>query len=133
MLNMLVMVDAFTAENGATRVLPGSHLRPERPDDETLARQSVQAVGPAGSILLFDSNLWHAAAPNHTARARVALTPTFTRAFVKPQLDYPRLLGEDYPATPRLRQLLGYRARVPSTLSEWYQPPEKRFYHRDQG
>jgi hypothetical protein len=33
----------------------------------------------------------------------------------------------------QVRQLLGYNARVPSNLEEWYQPPEKRFYRRDQG
>jgi ectoine hydroxylase-related dioxygenase (phytanoyl-CoA dioxygenase family) len=63
------------------------------------------------------------------------LTLAFTRPYVKQQLDYPRAIGyergESLP--PVLRQLLGYNARVPASLDEWYQPPEKRLYRRDQG
>ena len=44
-------------------------------------------------------------------------------------LGYER--GESY--SPALRQLLGYNARVPTSLDEWYQPPDKRLYKRDQG
>jgi hypothetical protein len=29
--------------------------------------------------------------------------------------------------------VLGYNARVPATLDEWYQPPERRMYRSDQG
>ncbi|GAB3259946.1 phytanoyl-CoA dioxygenase family protein [Chitinimonas naiadis] len=133
MINMLVMVDEFTEQNGATKLIPGSHLVEARPDEAYFEQHAVRALGPAGSIVLFDSNLWHSAAPNVSDKARVALTPTFTRAFVKQQLDYPRMLGEDFPKTEKLRQLLGYRARVPANLNEWYQPAERRMYYKDQG
>lgn len=133
MLNMLVMLDDFTEANGATRVVPGSHLHAARPDDAELERRAIQVTGTAGDVLLFDSNLWHAAAPNRTDRSRRALTLTFTRPFMKQQLDYPRLLGEDYTEDPRLRQLLGYNARVPASLEQWYQPPERRYYKPGQG
>ena len=93
------------------------------------------AAHRAGSIVVFDSNLWHAAGENKTERPRRALTLAFTRPFVKQQLDYPRALGVERAATlsPELRQLLGYNARVPASLDEWYQPPERRMYRRDQG
>lgn len=133
MLNMLVMVDDFTLDNGATKVVPGSHRDPDRPPDDELERRHVRVTGRAGDIVLFDSNLWHSAAPNRTSQPRIALTPTFTRPFVKQQLDYPRLLGEDFPRTPAMRQLLGYNARVPANYDEWYQPPEKRLYQPGQG
>jgi ectoine hydroxylase-related dioxygenase (phytanoyl-CoA dioxygenase family) len=84
---------------------------------------------------VFDSNLWHAAGVNRSARPRRALTLAFTRPFVKQQLDYPRALGYDRGPSfsPALRQLLGYNARVPASLDEWYQPRWKRLYHTDQG
>lgn len=133
MLNMLVMVDSFTVENGATRIVPASHLAEARPYDTELEARSIRAVGDAGGILLFDSNLWHSAAPNRTQESRMALTLTFTRPFFKQQMDYPRMLGEDFPINERMRQVLGYNSRVPCGYDEWYQPPEKRMYKPGQG
>jgi len=54
---------------------------------------------------------------------------------VKQQLDYPRALGDEFGASlsPVLRQVLGYNARVPASLDEWYQPPERRLYQKSQG
>ena len=135
MAQLLVMLDDFTEENGATYFLTGSHRLRDKPPDDLFFRDAVRAVAPAGSIVVFDSNLWHAAGLNRSARPRRALTLNFTRPFIKQQLDYPRALGYDRAASlsPALRQLLGYNARVPVSLDEWYQPPEKRLYKRDQG
>jgi len=135
MAQLLVMLDDFTEANGATYLLDGSHRLRERPPDDLFFRTAARASGPAGSIVMFDSNLWHAAGVNRTGSPRRALTMAFTRPFVKQQLDYPRALGVDRASTmsPLLRQLLGYNARIPVNLDEWYQPPDKRAYKRDQG
>jgi hypothetical protein len=134
MAQLLVMLDEFTEENGATYLLGGSHRMKERPSDDDFFRHATRAVAPAGSVVVFNSNLWHAAGTNRSERPRRALTIAFTRPFMKQQLDYPRALGyERDDLSPTLRQLLGYDARVPTTLDEWYQPPASRLYKRDQG
>lgn len=135
MLNMLVMVDAFTLENGATHVLSGSQREPAKPDTERFWTASDRLVGAAGSVVLFDSNLWHAAGSNLSAAPRAALTLSFSRPFVKQQMDYPRFLGEAYgrAASPALRQLLGYEAMTPTSYEEFYRPRERRLYRDDQG
>jgi ectoine hydroxylase-related dioxygenase (phytanoyl-CoA dioxygenase family) len=135
LLNMLVMVDPFTLENGATHVLSGSHRQPRRPDPDLFWAKSERLVGPAGSIVLFDSNLWHAAGRNASTQPRCALTLSFSRAFVKQQMDYPRFLGEAYGerASAQLRQLLGYEAMTPASYEEFYRPLERRLYKADQG
>ncbi len=133
MVNVLVMVDDFSIDNGATRVLPGSHRLAERPDEPYLAQHAVSSIGPAGTVLMFDSNLWHAASPNHNGEPRRALTLTYTRPFMKPQMDYPQLVGEAFSEDPRVREVLGFRSRIPASHDDWYQPPERRFYHSDQG
>jgi hypothetical protein len=129
-LNLLLMVDDFTLQNGATHLLTGSHLRPERPSTEAFQSGAHRLTGKAGTICLFDSNLWHAAGRNTTDAPRRAITLTFSKGLVKPQFDYIRFFGEDRVARmdPRLRQMLGWDARVPASLDEWYQPPETRFY-----
>lgn len=135
LLNTLVMLDDFTADNGATYMLGGSHRRAEKPSDEDFYRQAERAVGPAGSVLVFNSNVWHAGGDNRTDRARRSVTPMYCRPFIKQQFDYPRAIG--YDAGPTLtahtRQVVGYNARVPANLDEWYQPPERRMYRGDQG
>jgi hypothetical protein len=135
MAQLLVMLDDFTEDNGATYLLSGSHLMPEPPSDDLFFRDAARMVAPAGSIVVFNSNLWHAAGPNRSRGPRRALTLAFTRPFIKQQLDYPRAFGAEAVASlsPVLRQLLGYNARVPASLDEWYQPPDRRLYQKNQG
>lgn len=135
LINMLVFLDDFTEENGATWFLTGSHHSAERPSDEIFHTFGTQALGKAGDIVMFDSNLWHAAGVNHNQGTRRGLTLNYSRPFFKPQLDYPRLLGPDFGKTedPRFRQVLGYDARMPADLDEYYQPPEHRAYKPGQG
>ncbi|HZZ90106.1 MAG TPA: phytanoyl-CoA dioxygenase family protein [Caulobacteraceae bacterium] len=135
LINMLVMVDPFTLDNGATHVLPGSHRADERPASGDFYDHADRLVGPAGTIVLFDSNLWHAAGRNVTDSPRCALTLSFSRAFVKQQMDYPRFLGQAYGerASADMRQLLGYEAMTPTSYEEFYRPREKRLYKAHQG
>ncbi len=135
LLNTLVMLDAFTPHNGSTWMLSGSHRAAEKPSDEDFKRDAEQALGPAGSILIFNSNVWHAGGENQTDAPRRSVTPMYSRPFMKQQFDYPRALGYDrvHELEPHVRQVIGYNARVPATLDEWYQPPERRMYRGDQG
>ena len=135
LINMLVMVDAFTLENGATHVLSGSHRLDSKPQDDVFRSLSERLTGPAGSIVLFDSNLWHAAGANVSKASRCALTLSFSRAFVKQQMDYPRFLGPEYgrSLSQEMRQLLGYEAMTPTSYEEFYRPREARLYKADQG
>jgi hypothetical protein len=133
-LNMLVMLDDFTIENGGTKFLKGSHHIEEMPAREDFDARAEQIVGRAGDILLFDSLVVHAAAPNRSTAKRRAMTLCFGRPFMKPHMDWPRFLPEsEVPGlTPCARQLLGYDARVPASLDEYYQPPERWTFKPDQ-
>jgi hypothetical protein len=133
-LNMLVMLDDFTPESGATMMLSGSHRVEAMPAVETFQARAEQATGRAGDVLLFDSLLVHAAAANLSAAPRRALTLVFGRPFMKPHMDWMRRFGRDAEErlSPMARQLLGYHARVPENLDEFYQPPERWAFKRDQ-
>lgn len=135
MINLLLMLDDFTLENGATHFMRAGHKMPDKPEDADFYAESERITGKAGTVVLFNSNLWHAAGENSSNAVRRALTLTFTLPYIKPGMDYPRLFGYEQAErySPRLQQVLGYNARIPSNLDEWYQPPEKRFYKPGQG
>jgi ectoine hydroxylase-related dioxygenase (phytanoyl-CoA dioxygenase family) len=134
MVNCLLMVDDFTIENGGTYLLPFSHLKEEKPSDEEFFKNSIQAVGKKGDMLIFNANVWHSSALNTTQDHRRAIPITVSKSFMKQLLDYPRALGYDKmdSFSFELQQLLGYHSRVPASLEEWYQPENKRFYKKDQ-
>lgn len=134
-VNTLVMLDDFTEDNGPTLLLSGSHRMVEKPSDDYFFRYAEPVLGSAGSVLIFDSNIWHAAGKSQTTRKRRSVTPMYSRPFVKPQFDYPRVLGYEIgdQFSALTQQVLGYNSRIPATLDEWYQPPEKRMYKPLQG
>jgi len=134
MLNCLIMVDDFTIENGGTYLLTGSHLEERKPSDKEFFDKAYQATGKRGDILIFNANTWHSSAPNTTQDDRRAIPLTISKSFMKQLLDYPRALGYDKmdSFTYEMQQFLGYHSRIPSSLNEWYQPEENRFYKKNQ-
>ena len=134
-INVLVAVDPFSADRGATWVVPGSQQRPEPPGAPYLTAAEVCAACPAGSLLVFDSTLWHRAGHNTSGHDRLAINHQFTRSYFKQQIDYVRALGEEVVIgqAPRTQQLLGWYTRVVTSLDEYYQPEERRLYRRGQG
>jgi hypothetical protein len=75
LVGFIVMVDAFDAENGATRFVPGSHLLPSEPNDLMKGmfdarKEEVLACGPAGSIIIFNGSVWHGHTANLSNRRR---------------------------------------------------------------
>ena len=68
MLGFILMIDSFRPDNGATRFIPGSHLRPDSPetslpDLRAPLEAEVLACAPAGSVTVFNASVWH----GHTA------------------------------------------------------------------
>jgi ectoine hydroxylase-related dioxygenase (phytanoyl-CoA dioxygenase family) len=134
-INTLLALDDFTEQNGGTIVVPGTHQRPDRPDDGFLEAAAESVECPAGSAIVFDSTLWHAAGVNRSGRDRVGINQQFTRSFFKQQVDYVRALGDDVVERQpeRVQQLLGWYTRVVTSLDEYYQPAEHRLYRAGQG
>jgi len=133
-VNVLFAIDPFTKESGATWVVPNSHQRdaPLSPGD---MESSLPVECPAGSMIVFDSTLWHAAGPNTSGRDRLAINHQFTRSWIKPQIDYVRALGDAVVEAqrPRTQQLLGWYTRVVTSLDEYYRPRDERLYRPGQG
>jgi ectoine hydroxylase-related dioxygenase (phytanoyl-CoA dioxygenase family) len=99
----------FTAENGATRVVAGSHrfLRAwHRPD---LTRWATAAM-PKGSALFYLGSTWHGGGANHSHAPRVGLINTYCLGWLRSEenhcLEVPPPMARQY--DERVRRLLGY-------------------------
>lgn len=134
-LNAFFALDDFSAANGATWVVPGTHQREPRPTDEELERGAVCVECRAGAMIVFDSTLWHRGGRNTSGKDRLAVNHQFTRSYVKQQIDYVRALGDGAVAQlpPRSQQLLGWYTRVVTSLDEYYRPGAERLYRAGQG
>jgi ectoine hydroxylase-related dioxygenase (phytanoyl-CoA dioxygenase family) len=111
--NTIWLLDEFTSENGATRVIPGSQKWRQLPQ-ETLADplmphpEEKLLLAPAGSVVVMNTHAWHGGTANRTGAPRRALHAFYCRSD-KPQQQYQkRLLRRETQArlSPELRRLL---------------------------
>lgn len=74
MLQVVWMVDGFTIEKGATRIVPGSHRHPEAyPPEGFDIPYALQPEAPAGSVLIFNGQCWHGGGANRSTERRRAI------------------------------------------------------------
>lgn len=110
--NMIWMLTDFTEENGATRIVPGSHLLPDNADSSVPHKvPSIPAIGKAGSAMFFDARLWHSTGQNVTDEPRIGLLCFYCGPQFRQGENY--FLGLD-PAVfnegpDKLLDLLGYK------------------------
>ncbi len=113
LLSWIVAVSDFTAANGATRIVPGSHTWPR----ERIAREEeiVQAEMPRGSAVVYLGSVLHGAAINTTDEPRSAIVSGYAVGWLRQEesqlLDCPPEAAARLPLAAR--QLLGYRAHAP--------------------
>ncbi|HEX6520851.1 MAG TPA: phytanoyl-CoA dioxygenase family protein [Streptosporangiaceae bacterium] len=112
MVTAIWALDDFTAGNGATRVIPGSHRRAKgKPGTD----DAVPVEMPAGSVLLFTGRLWHGAGANTSTRARLGVVIDYAQSWLRPceahtlssDPDQVRMLPQ------RLQELLGFNQPSP--------------------
>lgn len=115
----LLAVDDFTKDNGATFFLYGTHLFENFPSDEFVRKWQVQIEASAGSLIMFDSLLYHRSAPNRTDRERVAINNFYTLPILAQQIDLASMLGGAHSSCEEDRELFGYRWNPPPSVLSW--------------
>ncbi|MGZ6972867.1 MAG: phytanoyl-CoA dioxygenase family protein [Acidimicrobiia bacterium] len=102
----------FTAENGGTRYIPGSHQLPVIPRAR-LGDHDVRSLEmPAGAVMIFHGSLWHGGGPNTTTDEwRLGVNVQYCPGFVRQQQNHYLAIPPELAATfpDRLLELLGYR------------------------
>jgi ectoine hydroxylase-related dioxygenase (phytanoyl-CoA dioxygenase family) len=109
-INTIWALDDFTLQNGATRVVPYSHLW----DDERKPSESEAqpAVMPRGSVMIMDGALYHGGGSNLTPRPRTAVLLGYSLGWLRP-LENPQLAVPPQIARQlqkELQDLLGYKS-----------------------
>ncbi len=94
--NSVWMLDDFTLENGATRMIPGSHKWRRLPPPELYDAQPGEQLvtGSAGTVVIMNAHMWHGATANRTQAPRRAMHVYYTRRD-KPQQQYQKRLIRD--------------------------------------
>jgi ectoine hydroxylase-related dioxygenase (phytanoyl-CoA dioxygenase family) len=98
--NSVWLLDDFTASNVATRVVPGSHrfgvsARDALPDPAAPHPGEIKLIAPAGTVVVFNSHVWHGGTLNRTDRPRRALHGYFTRRTNGQQTDQKKYLSQE--------------------------------------
>jgi len=116
----------FTAENGATRLVPGSHKVNESSFEEASStaknltinfeKETRPAEMKTGSVLFYTGSLYHGAGPNYTESVRIGLTIQYTLGWLRQEENQylgnsPELLNE---LPEDLLRLMGYKGAASS-------------------
>src|SRR5260221_596652 len=106
--NSMWALTDFTAANGATRIVPGSHLWPN--PEYGRHYESVAAEMAKGSVLIWDGALWHGGGANTSAARRTGVAVDYCAGFIRQQenqqLGIPPTTVRGF--SPRLQELVGY-------------------------
>ncbi len=106
-------IDDFTADNGATEIIPRSHLW----DGERTAKrdETIPCTMPAGSAIFFLGTMWHGGGANRSNRPRLAFTAQYCAPWLRQQenffLEVPREIARAL--RPTIQSLMGYSVYPP--------------------
>lgn len=107
--NTMWALTDFTEANGATRLVPGSHLADHSPTYGA-EYDTIPAEMPAGSVLVWHGSLWHGGGANRTSERRYGIAMNYCAGWVRQQenqqLGLPLDLVASFP--PRLQELCGF-------------------------
>ena len=134
-VGVIIALDDFTEENGATYFLPGSFTLLEPPSEANFMERAERVFPRAGDAVMFNARTFHMGGPNRTSHPRHAITLNVCRAYMRQRFDYPRLVPKEIVAAlgETGRRFLGFNVRMPASIEEYYLPEPQRLYKSGQG
>lgn len=108
-LSALLCLDPFSRQTGGTHVLAGSHLKEEFPSEAFIRRHEQVIEARPGSLIVFDSMMFHRAGQNSSGIIRRAVNHVVGVPILAQQISIPDMLQGRYQDDPFLARYLGYR------------------------
>jgi ectoine hydroxylase-related dioxygenase (phytanoyl-CoA dioxygenase family) len=115
-ISALFCIDDFNESTGGTVVLPGTHKQELCPSYDFIQRNEVHISAEAGSVLLFDSMMYHRSGVNKSENIRRGVNNMYVAPFIKQQISFPSMLGHNYTSDPFLLQFLGYTSESDTSV-----------------
>ncbi len=108
-------IDDFTQDNGATQLIPKSHLWGDVQVADIDTDALVPAVMPSGSAVFFLGTLWHCAGPNRSDASRMAATAQYCEPWARQQENYSLAISRQRArlCSETVQGLLGYSMLFP--------------------
>ncbi len=107
--NSMWAITDFTEANGATRLMPGTHLFDHSPRYDR-PYESLPAEMAKGSVLVWHGSMWHGGGANQTDERRIGIAMNYCAGYIRQQenqqLGLPPSLVKTF--APRLQELVGY-------------------------
>lgn len=117
-INALFCVDEFTAQNGATFVLPASHKNSAFPSAHFIEHHAIQVTAKAGHFILLDCMTFHSGGFNASERDRRAINHLYNIPYFKQQINIPTNI-DGSKLSPQEREILGFTYQESATLAAY--------------
>lgn len=118
--NVYLCIDDFNNETGGTYVLPFSHQFNAAPSKHYMEKNAVQVNAMAGSVILFNSMIYHKAGYNKSVdKIRRGINQMYVKPIITQQIDLPKFLNGKYADDDFLSMLFGYKSQIAKSVSEF--------------
>ena len=133
-IHVIYMLDDFTKDNGATRLVPKSHRKNSYPLNNKVYQNEKKIYGKQGDALLFDASLWHGSSKKIKEQDRWGMIFSYSRWFLKPDFDFNKNTPDKIfkKLNKNQKTLLGFKSNPmkdeftrASSLSNKFEKPSK--------
>lgn len=133
-VGLIWLLNDFTEENGATKVLPGSHHSSITPSEDLFNSSAVQLTGKKGDLVIFNARVFHQAGENRSNKWRHSLTMNVCRPYMKQRCDWVRFIPQEFSnqLNDQARRIIGFDTRLPTSLAEFFVEDKDRLYKPNQ-
>ena len=130
-LNIFIPLTDFDSEDGPLLYIPGSHLNPDRPSENSFKNESTPLLTSKGKITVWHSCLWHRLGDKSNNKTSGCITIIYCKPFIKPQLDYSKYFQKDFDNfSIKERKILGFYSQPATSLENFHVENKERSFRK---